>query len=305
MVFFAYWEDFFADLAAFRKKLARRATGTAIFQLGWHYETAERAQQLQQEKQVVQQQLPELELLFLTNSPQEECLLKDLGLAAVYCHQNAFLDERRYPIIPSLIKEYKAIYIARITPFKRHNLARLIRPLKLVGTWSIPEADFALSTLRVLSFAEHQHYVPARCISREINRASTGLCLSAEEGAMFVSAEYLLSGIPAVSTANLGGRECLLPEPYWLRAEDTPEGVAAAVETMIARQLPAGEIRAAMLAKMAKPRQTLCQLLDELYAKQGYACSHARNFRSWFCHKLGLRSSVPPWRRFRHGLLRS
>ena len=44
---------------------------------------------------------------------------------------------------------------------------------------------------------------------RHLNRARVGLCLSAREGAMFASMEYLLSGLPIVTTPSMGGRDSL------------------------------------------------------------------------------------------------
>lgn len=109
---------------------------------------------------------------------------------------------------------------------------------------------------------------------------------------MFVSAEYLLSGIPVVNTANLGGRDLMLPEFAVRRAADTPEAVAEAVAWWRDHAPEPRALRAGFLELAAPHRRFLRELIAE---KTGVTMNH-------FPHKLGLRCRLRPWQRWSHGV---
>ncbi len=44
-------------------------------------------------------------------------------------------------------------------------------------------------------------------VARKLNACRVGMCLSETEGAMFAAVEYLLCGLPVVSTPSQGGRD--------------------------------------------------------------------------------------------------
>ncbi|MBZ4023547.1 hypothetical protein CKO11_13880 [Rhodobacter sp. TJ_12] len=71
-------------------------------------------------------------------------------------------------------------------------------------------------------------------VHQTLNESRCGLLLSAMEGACFSSSEYLLSGIPVVSTPSLGGRDVWYNDYNAIIAEPNPDAVAAAVETFVA-----------------------------------------------------------------------
>ena len=64
---------------------------------------------------------PEARIIFLVNEKDAPNALKGCA-ECVLCHQNAFLDPWRYRVSKGGGK-YDAIYLARITPAKRHHLA--------------------------------------------------------------------------------------------------------------------------------------------------------------------------------------
>lgn len=304
MVGIAYWDDFHLNRKRFRDALPEGRPVWFLFQLGWHYETEARAAKLRAEVGEVEKEgfTPPLRFIFLCNSPREEQVLKQVGLNAVFCHQNAFLDEHRYGIVAGCRKEYDAIYVARITPFKRHALARRVPRLRLIGGWHARENEYKEKTLLGLPQARWNPAVMGSRIYREINRAHVGLCLSAEEGAMFVSAEYLLCGIPVVSTPNLGGRDELFPEAYAVRVADDADAVADAVAQLKARAPAPEQIREAVIAKMATHRRTFMEVMNTVFREAGSERDAAREWDRMFLHKWGLRCFVMPWTRWRRGL---
>lgn len=303
VVVISYFEDFLSHRDAILRALAGRQPHL-LFQFGWHRETAERVDEVRREADETLRLCPEAELIFLCNSERETQLISAAGLRGEFCHQNAFLDETRYRIYAGTPK-YDAIYIARITPFKRHHLAAKIASLRLIGDHSAPEADYFEQVMRQLSHASWKRKVFSRFVSKAICEARCGLCLSAEEGAMFVSAEYLLSGRPLVSTANLGGRDALFGPDYTYRVEDSPESVLAGVEAM--KDCPVGpaEIRARTIEKIQPHRERLIGILQDICDRAGAYRDAAAEWPSYFTHKFGLRCFNGPWVRLTRILKRA
>ena len=78
---------------------------------------------------------------------------------------------------------------------------------------------------------------------------------------MFASAEYLLSGIPIVSTYSVGGRDAYFDPRFWFVCEPTPASVADAVEKARAAAIAPSEIRASAIAYTMSMRLGVLQYL--------------------------------------------
>jgi glycosyltransferase involved in cell wall biosynthesis len=286
-VIISYFEDFQKNRDDILKVFKGRKFH-ALFQFGWHRETKERAEEVRAEAEAVKKISPGAEMIFLCNSEHEKNLIAATGLRAEFCHQNAFLDERRYAAL-TVTKKYDAVYVARITPFKRHHLAARINSLLLIGDHTLKEEAHFREIMRVLPNATWKRKVFSNFISKNVCQASCGLCLSAEEGAMFVSAEYLLSGIPAVSTANIGGRDVLFDKAYVYSAADTPESVLQGVEAMKKIKMSPAEIRNATLEKFRPHREKMIEILQEICDRAGVKHDVRAEWGGFFVHKFGLR----------------
>ncbi len=177
--------------------------------------------------------------------------------------------------------------------------------LRLISSWVYPvERAYADQIHAMMPNASFGDKISYRNVSKEMSRAAVGLCLSAEEGAMFVSAEYLLSGLSVVSTKNLGGREWVMPKEYWRRAEDNPDSVAAAVEELVALHADPVDVRAKTLEMFRPHREKLCAILKGIFDSYGLDGARLSAFDKWFTHKLGLRCTLLPWKLVSHGLLK-
>lgn len=270
--------------------------------LGWQHEQMKVAEPFAAGVVQALAEAPYLRITVMTNTPREQKILTELGLNAVFCHQNAFLDEKRYPILPEE-KKYDAIYVARITPFKRHLLARKIESLRLIGDYFDGEKDYADEVMQQLGQADWTTFVAAKMIPVELAKAKCGLCLSREEGAMLASCEYLLCGLPVVNTENLGGRDELFPDFAVKNVPDDPDAVAAAVREWAENAPDARTIREAVLAKMRPHRECFRAMLDRVCAE-----AHEKDpsvppvFHGRLPHKLGVRCTRMPWDNLLHGL---
>jgi hypothetical protein len=207
--------------------------------------------------------------VFLCNDEQELAAHTAAGLDAILCNHNAFLDEDLFTP-GSEAKRYAAVYTAAIVDWKRHELARLIE--SCVHITYRRDRFTERQTLDQLAELERLmplHHFPnpvvdgrlMRLQPREVavlvRQSRCGLCLSAEEGAMFASMEYLLAGLPVVSTPSTGGRDTFADSAYWLTVAPDAEAVAGGVREMIARDIAPEHIRSATLTRMREHRARL------------------------------------------------
>jgi glycosyltransferase involved in cell wall biosynthesis len=304
LIIITYWHDFVITQDEFLASLGEYEDVHILIQIGWHRETAERAQELVDILSELKAKRSGLHFTFLCNSPHEEDVVKAKGLNAVFCHQNAFVDEKLYPIIPNAEKLYDAIYVARVTPFKRQELAQKIKTLRLIGWTSPLETDYFNKIMSDTPQAKWTCNVASNKIYKEINSARVGLCLSSEEGAMFVSAEYMLCGIPSVTTKNMGGREALFPEEAFCYVDDTPESVAEGVYKLIENSPAPSEIRQTYIKNMLKHRQIFIDLVQSIISSTGGNFNFEDQWEKVFIHKFGLRRRISIWTKIKRGIKR-
>ncbi len=277
-----------------------RAKSIHVFlQLGWETESTKNSESFVRAIKDILPQCSRLKITVLTNTRNEERVLSGLGLHAVFCNQNAFVEETRYPIL-RIPKQYDAIYIARLSPFKRHPLAAKIASLRLIGErcyWIPNEEEYSDDIVfNQLKHAVWTPHVYAKEIPAIIATAHCGLCLSQTEGAMFSSIEYLLCGIPIVNTPSLGGRDGLFPDFAVRTVPDTQEAIAEAVQSFVEHAPAPEKIRAAALEKMKPHRETLRRLFNEAMAPETFPDSRP------FPHKLLLRCTKTLPQLLRYGL---
>ncbi len=304
LILITYWHDFVITQENFLASLSEHKDVYILIQIGWQRETPERAQELVDVIAELKGKRDGLHFTFLCNSPHEEEVIKAKGLNAIFCHQNAFIDEKLYPIIPNAQKLYDAIYVARVTPFKRQELAQKIKTLRLIGWTSPLETDYFNKIMSAAPQTKWTCEIASNKIYREINSARVGLCLSAEEGAMFVSAEYMLCGIPAVTTKNLGGREALFPENAFCYVDDNPESVAAGVCKLIDNSPAPSVIREGYIKNMQIHRQIFINLVQDIIDSSGGNFNFEEQWEEVFIHKFGLRRRISIWTKIKRGIKR-
>jgi glycosyltransferase involved in cell wall biosynthesis len=286
----AFEMDFLRNLDAFRKSIPQREKFTMLLQLGWSAELAEVAAELKTRLAEARNAFPEARFIILANAPREVDIIREFAEVRLAQH-NAFLDPKRYPLAKNGKRQYDALYIARITPFKRHELAKNIRNLHLIGSYAEKERDYFERTIEDFRHARWTQKVSSFLIGREICKAHCGLALSATEGAMFSCGEYTLCGIPVVNTGNLGGRDTLLPDFAVKFAADTPESVAEAVEYWVENPIEPEEIRRGFLEKALPQKQDIQELVNSIAGKKVH-----------LPHKLNIRCRLLPHTRILHGI---
>ena len=163
-------------------------------------------------------------ILANTMSQEEEAI--EIGFDAIFCPHNAFLNEDVYIINKKMKKVYDCILNGRPEVVKRPYLAKLLSEkckLAVIYGYNFVEEDFwDLSKLK--SEMLNDYYIPGsewehRLLSNEVvdiyNKSKIGVILSEVEGGCKVSGEYLLCGLPVLSTVSVGGRE------WWYNENNT------------------------------------------------------------------------------------
>jgi glycosyltransferase involved in cell wall biosynthesis len=234
---------------------------------------------------------PNHRVIFLANSDAEHRRLTARGLGAAWVSHNAFVSPRTYQPLPGRVRRFDAVYDARICPFKRHELAVAIDSLALVTSRieKYHDETYVRSVREILPrahwfndpLAPDYRSLAGEEINEAIHQARVGLCLSAVEGAMFASIQYLLAGLPVVSTVSRGGRDAFFDSDYVRIVADDPASVAAGVAEMASCPVPPEEIRRRTLERMARHEDRLFELLDAICFAEGRPRIPRSRWASW------------------------
>lgn len=202
-----------------------------------------------------QSELPRSHFLVLCANDLEVLACAEVGLDAILANRQIFVDERIWhPVAARTPEKYVAIYNARLEVFKRHELAAQVPSLLLsYAGWAADSQDSLLARVRALlphaHFANHdpggRHYrnlAPSQ-VNQLLAQAETGLCLSAVEGATRAAMEYLLAGLPVVTTPSVGGRDRYFVGGYVRTVSSDPDAVAHAATELANLQLDRQRIR--------------------------------------------------------------
>jgi glycosyltransferase involved in cell wall biosynthesis len=218
-------------------------------------------------------------------------VLSQLNIPSLKFANNCLIDESIFCVDPSAKKRFRAIYDARLTPFKRHELASKIANLALV-TYDIPlnrDAGYNEKIGKLLShatwlngpFASNSRELTPSEVASFLNQSQVGIMLSSMEGGNYASLQYLLCGLPVVTTKNVGGRDEFFNPEHVIWADDNPEAISDAVEELISRQLDPQAIRQAALERVNQHRNRLTTLVANICAPES-----APNWENYYFHKL-------------------
>jgi glycosyltransferase involved in cell wall biosynthesis len=273
-------------------KVLRQFRNRAIYLLillSWAHDTPGRIKQLTLWQARHLRWYPHHRVIFMANSEVEHQMLAAAGLETAWVNQNAFVSPAIFRNLRESDKRLDAVYDARINPFKRHNLAVGIESLALITARSHHDESYTRSIRGILPqahwfndpLASDYSFMSFPEINVAINQCRVGLCLSAEEGAMYASMQYLLAGLPVVSTKSRGGRDEFFDPDYVRIVADSADAVAAGVREMRDCPVPATEIRRRTLEKIERHKTRLFELLDTICATEGCRADLRCRWDSW------------------------
>jgi len=221
---------------------------------------------------------------FLFNSIQEKNFLEQKGFFGELINHNAWIDENI--IKPEVIeKKYDAILVSRQRDFKRHYLARKVDKLAIVAggnnhcgpslSYSLPPHIY--NNDKPLNIEE---------VCKKINQSYCGLMLSAMEGACFSSSEYLLCGIPVVSTKSLGGRDFWYNDYNSIICDDDEDSVAESVEFFKNNPRDGDRIRKDHILLAQKQKEKFINILQLVFNKYNVQINAKDYFEKNYYHKM-------------------
>lgn len=222
-------------------------------------------------------------VVVLTSCPtvEEAAALQREGVSTLHCSTSALVREDFFTPSPGRQPRFDAIYDARWASYKRHDLAGAIRSLALIAQRPQEPKQVSIDYVHGAHAAvKHATWILSpwgpgnRWLSHEeinaaYNQARVGLCLSRAEGQMLASVQYLLAGLPVVTTRNLGGRDEFFDPAYVCWVEDDPTAVAAAVDELVSLNLDPQMIREATLAKISQHRARMQTWMRQAIEAEG------------------------------------
>ncbi len=225
-----------------------------------------------------QRDYPRSQVTYLCNEALELEVFTESDINALHVNQNAFIDEDIF--YPSTIrKKYDAIYVGQLQEFKRHFLAKYITSLAFVYYGG--NAQYLKSIVRDFPDAEFLNGIPEELggngkrslkaweMATAYNQSSVGLCLSEVEGAMYASTEYLLCGLPVVTTHNVGGRNDFFDEYNSISVDADASMISDAVQHFVANSPDPILIRQKTIERMNTHRLEFSNLIDGIFARNG------------------------------------
>ena len=238
-----------------------------LVQPAWHL--LPHAQLLSESVTRLSTSAPNLQFTFMATTIKEtECLLAH-GLNAINIHKNAFLDDRIFFPKNDSIKSFAAVHVANTEAFKRHRLAWGIRNLALITyAYRFPIDFKEVNGYRSLGFTnispnrnEGIRVLKPNEVADILRRSGCGVILSAEEGSNNASTEYLMCGIPVLSTPSEGGRDEFFDPRHVRIVQPNPNEIEEVVTEMNDCSIDPFEIHYSVMLKVIEHRtRLLCWL---------------------------------------------
>ncbi len=300
------YDEWLGIASAFGRKFGNSPAGFFIYPT-WTIEDPLRIAAIGDAFRAHLRRYPQHCLIFMGNTQKEADLLAGEGVPSVFLNKNFSVSEHSFRPLRQIKPDYDAVYNARFVPEKRHELASLLTSIAYIGYVSEVEAhreDQRVIVERLLKAGPRSAILnplkaglPVRVSHDQtnafLNRARVGLCLSAAEGSNYASMEYLLAGLAVVSTPSLGGRDVYFDPEFCIICEPDPQSVKAAVDELIARNIPRDYIRSKTLARIDVERQRFQALVDTMSVRLGRARSERA--MDW---SGGQGNGFVPWDRF-------
>ena len=224
------------------------------------------------------------------NDQRDKNLFESVGFEGEIINHNAWLDENKFMKPLELQKKYDAIYVARLIELKRHYLAAEVSNLALVAGENHGTAASAYIPPHI--YRNDTELSPSE-VAVKINESVCGLILSEVEGASFVSSEYLMCGIPVVSTVSLGGRDIWYDDYNSIVVQPNSKDVAEAVNFLKNNRRDPNQIRSRHIELAKEQRRKFINIFSEILNSTGVDYINPEGyFISNFYHKMRFSYTV-------------
>jgi len=202
----------------------------------------------------------------------EDCnILSEIGFKTLFCHHSSFLDDELFYAYEKRQPIYNAIYNAQILPYKRIELCKDLRDWCLISHTNENKdihSEYRKTILHLIgdrTLKNPNIFLQPKEVCNYINQSKCGLMLSAEEGGNYATVEYLLCGIPVITTPNIGGRNEFLNKENSIMIHPDSYSVASAVNTLRVEKFDKFKIRTSVLEVINKHRSNFYKNLTEKF----------------------------------------
>lgn len=172
-------------------------------------------------------------VVWLCNYPAQIEWARSFGFDAILCHHNAFIDEDIFKVAEDDgQREFDLVINTRPERVKRPWLAAGIERLAVIkGNLYNPGEYYDLTQLAPAWINDQRLTLPQ--VQQVYRRSNAGGIFSAAEGGCLASGEYLLSGLPVLSTPSKGGRDTYYTEFNSVIVEPTNHAVRAGLALIL------------------------------------------------------------------------
>jgi hypothetical protein len=173
--------------------------------------------------------------IILANSESEyEFFEANTEHDVVYANQNAFINEDRFVIQPAVEKKYDMVLSACFRNYKNIKFAENITNTVHVGYKNGANLEYVPSFGTLANFPPNStdmkdyRWINTKELVQIYNSAHCGGIFSEREGSCYASTEYMLCGLPTLSTPCMGGREIYYNPQTSILCKPTKEGITEA-----------------------------------------------------------------------------
>lgn len=273
----------------------------------WDMEREGRVDQFQRNWRKIKKRHPNNTIQVLCNARAEQELFEQrTSLPAHLVNHNCFLDERKYQIV-EIEKSYDAIYIARLGKYKRFELASKVQNLAIITApyGSNFKGEYSQKMCQLLDHAEWLNFdedgnycrLSLSEVCTQVGRAKTGLMLSGMEGACYASCEYLLCGVPIVSTWSKGGRGEMFTEETAKIVDPDREAVAEGVNYWKKNEYDPNVIRETTLNVIQQHRERFFEVINDIRLDNGVQKDIKDEWSELFVNKMSFFSGPEEFQR--------
>jgi glycosyltransferase involved in cell wall biosynthesis len=207
-------------------------------------------------------------IIFMCPSNIEVDICNKIGLSSILCNHNAFLNENIFKIYQQN-KIYNAVMNCRPERWKRPYLAEKINNLAILKGYNFRKNDYYDLNQLNPSYINNDKRLSPSEVTNIYSNSYVGLIFSEQEGACYSSSEYLLCGLPVISTKSKGGRDFWYNEKNSIICEDNSDLVLNCVNDAIEKikngYFKSEEIRTKHLEQMQYCRNNLIDKVKELF----------------------------------------
>ena len=219
---------------------------------------------------IYKENFPKHKIIFLLNTHEEYYLLKLKGIPCEFINQNSLIDPKLfYPM--NIPKKYNCIYNGRFELLKRHYLLEKCEKTGLISApilrmdnkkkLYIKKLKSIIPATEILNYSSPKKFIDFNTdepipqlsplkVNEYLNLSKVGLILSHKEGACYAAVEYLLAGLPVISSRSLGGRDVFFDERFCRIVPSNKYAISNAARELIRLDIDPNFIRSEVLKKI-------------------------------------------------------